>query len=68
MSTNFSIGDKVELTKPCRDVCVEPDKYKFGIITSVGTWNIYDVKWNGIDYPIGMKRCEIQLIKNKGGK
>lgn len=60
----FSNGDVVTLTPRVKAVCVEPEKYERGVVTDdSGIWNIYDVKWNGIDHPIGMRADEIQLIK-----
>ena len=60
----FSNGDVVTLTPRAKAVNVEPEKYEQGIVTDdSGSWNIYEVKWNGIDHPIGMRADEIELIK-----
>lgn len=60
MYNSFSVGDKVTLTESTRRVSVEPEKYEIGVVTRVGSWNIYDVQWNGFDRPIGMRGDEIQ--------
>lgn len=61
----FSKGDVVTLAPIAKAVCVEPEKYERGIVTDdSGSWNIYDVKWNGIDHPIGMRADEIQRVSN----
>ena len=61
----FSNGDAVTLTPRVKAVCVEPEKYERGVVTDdSGSWNIYDVKWNGVDHPIGMRSDEIQRIPN----
>lgn len=60
----FALGDAVQLTSIVKAVCVEPEKYGRGVVTNdSGIWNIYDVKWNGEDHPIGMRADEIELIK-----
>lgn len=60
----FSNGDEVRLTSRVKAVCVEPEKYVRGVVTDdTGSWNIYEVKWNGIGHPIGMRADEIELIK-----
>lgn len=59
---NFHIGQKVTLTESCRRAQVHPEKYASGIIVRVGSWNIYDVQWNGIDHPIGMRGDELAPI------
>ena len=60
----FSKGDVVTLTPRVKAVNVEPEKYERGIVTDdSGIWNIYDVKWNGIDHSIGMRADEIMLVK-----
>ena len=61
----FSIGDVVTLTPRAKAVCVEPEKYECGMVTDdSGIWNIYDVKWNGIDHSIGMRADEIERVSN----
>lgn len=61
----FSNGDVVTLMPRVKAVCVEPEKYGRGIVTDdSGSWNIYEVKWNGIDYPIGMRSDEIQRVSD----
>lgn len=60
MSNDYFIGDKVELSYP-----LEEYKNKTGIVTRVGAWNIYDVKWDGIDCPISMRGDEIRLQDDK---
>lgn len=64
MNKEFAIGDMVELNTLLQRSCTEPERYKVGVITRVGAWNIYDVKWNGVDRPIGMRGDEIQEYKN----
>lgn len=60
----FALGDAVQLAPNVKSVCVEPEKYERGVIVDPsGVWNIYGVKWNGIDRPIGMRADEIELIK-----
>ena len=60
----FSNGDVVTLMPRVKAVCVEPEKYERGIVTDDrGYWGVYDVKWNGVDHPIGMRADEIELIK-----
>ncbi len=63
MYKSFSVGDKVTLTESARRQNVAPEKYQIGVITAVGSWNIDDVKWNGIDRPIGMRGDEIQGVQ-----
>lgn len=61
---NFMAGDVVELAPSVKAVAVEPWKYERGVVTNaLGSWGIYDVKWNGIDHPIGMRSDEIMLKK-----
>lgn len=63
---SFALGDVVTLTPSVKAVCVEPEKYKRGVVTDAsGIWNIYDVQWNGIDHPIGMRADEIMAIKGE---
>ena len=60
----FSNGDAVQRTPNVKAVCMEPEKYVRGVVTDdSGSWNIYSVKWNGIDHPIAMRGDEIELIK-----
>lgn len=59
---NFKVGDKVTLTDALREVNVEPDKYQEGTVTSICSWKIVEVKWNGFDHPIGMREDEITLL------
>lgn len=60
----FSKGDVVALAPRAKAVNVEPERYERGIVTDdSGSWNIYSVKWNGIDHPIAMRGDEIELIK-----
>lgn len=63
MKKDYCVGDKVTLTPSLRRVCTEPERYRSGVIVRVGSWNIYDVQWNGIDRPIGMRGDEIQEEK-----
>lgn len=61
---SFSLGDVVELTPSAKVANVEPGKYERGVVVDPsGVWNIYGVKWNGIDHPIGMRADEICLKK-----
>lgn len=62
----FSNGDVVRLAPGVKAVCVEPEKYERGVVTDdAGSWNIYEVKWNGIDRSICMRSDEIELIKEE---
>ncbi len=63
MHNSFSVGDKVTLTDSARRVNVAPEKYQTGVVVRVGSWNIYDVQWNGFDRPIGMRGDEIQGMR-----
>lgn len=61
----FAAGDVVELTPSCRAVNATPEKYERGIVTDDrGYWGVYDVKWNGVDHPIGMRSDEIQRVSD----
>lgn len=61
----FYNGDVVELTPSCRAVNANPEKYERGIVTDDrGYWGVYEVQWNGIDHPIGMRSDEIQRVSN----
>lgn len=63
---SFVAGDVVSLTPTARAVCVEPEKYVRGVITDDGgNWNVYGVKWNGIDHPIHMLANEIMKVKEE---
>lgn len=59
MKNTFSVGDKVTLTESMRRISTDPEKFRIGEVVRVGLWNIYDVQWNGVPYPIGMRRDEI---------
>ncbi len=59
MSRDFSVGCKVVLTESMQRICTEPEKYKSGVVTRIGSWGVVDVQWNGIDRPIGMRADEI---------
>ena len=62
----FSNGDVVTLTPRVKAVCVEPEKYERGVVTDdSGIWNIYEVKWNGIDHSIAMRGDEIMIAKEE---
>lgn len=61
------IGDKVtlkpELMRLHDDVCFSSsDKYKSGIVTYCGSWNIIGVKFIGIDHPIYVREDELQML------
>ena len=60
MYNSFSVGDKVTLTESMRRVNVAPEKHGIGVVVRVGSWNIYEVQWEGFDRPIGMRGDEIQ--------
>ncbi len=61
---NFMAGDVVELSPSAKAVNVRPECYERGVVTNaLGLWGVYDVKWNGIDHPIGMRSDEICLKK-----
>lgn len=62
MYNNFFVGQKVTLTESMRRVSIDPSNTHFGVIVRVGSWNIYDVQWNGIDHPIGMRGDELAPI------
>ena len=53
------MGCKVVLTDSMRRACVEPEKYKSGVVTRIGTWGIIDVQWNGFNRPISMRADEV---------
>ena len=59
MKNTFSVGDKVTLTESMRRISTDPEKFRIGEVVRVGLWNIYDVQWNGVPYPIGMRGDEI---------
>lgn len=61
------IGDKVtlkpELMRLHDDVGFSSsDKYKSGIVTYCGSWNIIGVKFIGIDHPIYVREDELQML------
>jgi hypothetical protein len=60
----MTVGSKVTLTDPLRMVCAYPEKYQTGTVTSIGSWGIVDVQWNGIDRPIGMRADEIREVES----
>lgn len=63
---SFMAGDVVELSPSAKAVNVRPECYERGVVTNaLGSWGVYDVKWNGVDHPIGMRADEIQLIKEE---
>ena len=64
MNFPYKVGDKVKLTDAMKKAAVEPEKYQEGIITTsnYGAWNVVEVKWNGIDHPICMRKDEITLL------
>lgn len=64
MSKSFSVGDEVVLTESSRRVCVSPEKYERGVVVRAGSWDVYDVQWNGISRPIGMRSDEIERRNN----
>lgn len=65
----FATGDVVELSQSAKAVNVRPEFYERGVVTNaIGSWGIYDVKWNGIDHPIGMRADEIVLVKDGDGR
>jgi len=59
MKNTFSVGDKVTLTESMRRISTDPEKFRIGEVVRVGLWNIYNVQWNGVPYPIGMRGDEI---------
>lgn len=62
---SFAVGDVVELSPSAKIHNAEPEKYKRGVVTSaLYSWGIYEVKWNGVDHPIGMCSDEIQRVSN----
>lgn len=61
MKDRFAVGDKVTLTESMRKAATEPYRYRLGTVTRIGSWNVYDVKWNGLPTPIGMRGDEITL-------
>lgn len=63
MRNNFHVGSTVVLTDAVRRVNVAPEKYKRGIVVSVGSWNIFEVQWNGFDHPISMRGDEIMEVE-----
>lgn len=65
MRKTFSVGDLVELTAECKAQCSEPERYSVGLVRGIGSWDIVDVRWNGIDHNIGMRSDEIQLLESE---
>lgn len=65
MRKTFSVGDLVELTAECRVQCREPERYKVGLVSAIGSYGIVDVRWNGIDHSIGMRSDEIQVCESE---
>ena len=62
---SFAVGDVVELSPSAKIHNAEPEKYERGIVTDDrGYWGVYDVKWNGVDHPIGMCSDEIQRVSD----
>jgi hypothetical protein len=63
----MKIGDKVtlrpELMRLQDDAGYSPSyKYKSGIVTYCGSWNIIGVKFIGIDHPIYVREDELQML------
>ena len=63
MGTSFHIGSTVTLTEAVRRVNAAPEKYQIGKVVEVGSWNIYQVLWNGFDHPISMRGDEIMEVE-----
>lgn len=59
MQGKFKPGDKVTLTESMRRISTDPEKFRTGEVVRVGFWNIYDIQWNGVPHPIGMRGDEI---------
>jgi len=69
MNKSFSVGDTVRLTENMCRACASPDRYErmqIGTVTRVGSYNVYDVLWNGYVNPVGMRGDEIELIEQEG--
>ena len=62
MHKNFAVGDIVTLTDSMRKACGNDERYKTGIVTRIGYWNIVDVKFCGISQDIGMLTDELDKI------
>lgn len=63
MGNSFHVGSTVVLTDAVRRVTVAPEKYQTGKVVKVGSWNIYEVLWNGFDHPISMRGDEIVEVE-----
>ena len=63
MRNNFHVGSTVVLTDAVRRVNVSPERYQRGTVVRVGTYDVYDVLWNGFDHPIGMRGDEIMEVE-----
>ena len=59
MNKVFAVGSKVTLNKSMQRSCVNPDKYRTGVVTQVHSWNIYGVQFSGIDHPISIRGDEL---------
>ena len=60
MNKTFSIGSTVVLADSVRRVCKAPERYQTGkVVVEIGSWNIFEVLWNGFDHPIAMRADEI---------
>ena len=59
MRNNFPVGCKVVLTAAMREQAVKPELFEIGTVTREGSYGIYDVQWNGLNRPIGMRADEI---------
>ena len=62
MKKAFTVGDRVTLSDAMRNVCGNDTRYKAGVITRIGWWDIVDVKFCGIDQEIGMRTDELVKI------
>ena len=63
MRNNFHVGSTVVLTDAVRRVNVAPEKYERGVVVGGGSWNVWDVQWNGFDWPISMRGDEIMEVE-----
>ena len=59
MNNTFSIGSTVVLADSVRRVCKAPERYQTGKVVEIGSWNVFEVLWNGFDRPIAMRGDEI---------
>lgn len=62
MKHSFSVGDRVTLSASMRSACGNDERYAYGIVTRIGSWDIVDVRFCGISQDIGVRSDEIVLL------